>query len=513
MGRLLIVEDEENLLRALRRALRAAPYTLRTALDAEAALALLDDFQPEVVVSDFRLPGMNGVDLLSQVKARLPHTQRILMTGQADQGDIEAAINRSEIFRFLPKPWGESQLLRTLQSAFEQHALLTENAELQARTRAQNDALQALNAQLEEKVLARTESLRQAQRDWEVTFDVLELPLAVIDSGLRVLRSNRAFRELNARQDVSAPLADAGHCHQLSFGRDSACPGCPLPEALAGQEGAQGELVLDGRTHVVHAFPFDGGKTAVCVYRDVTEERARAVRDHETAKMAAVGQLAGGVAHELNNPLGGLLAFVQLMRRDAGRSADDAQSLALIEESALRCKRIVESLVQFAGRAAPTAHPPLALSRCVEDALALFEGALARVPGVRLEKALAADLPPVLGDPSQLTQVTVHLLQNALDALGPEGGVLTVQTARDPAGLAFSVADTGSGIAPEHLAHLFEPTFTTKPPGQGTGLGLSLTYRIVQDHGGHIDVRSAPGQGARFTVHLPLSSPPPQDLT
>lgn len=510
MGRLLIVEDEENLLRALRRGLRDASYELRTALNAEDGLALLDDFRPEVVVSDFRLPGMNGVDFLAQVKARLPHTQRILMTGQADQGDIEAAINRSEIFRFLPKPWGEGQLLRTLQSAFEQHALLTENAELQARTRAQNEALQALNAQLEEKVEARTQSLRQAQRDWEVTFDALELPLAVIDADLHVLRSNRAFRQM----DVSAaPGGTDPRCHRLLFGRDAACPGCPLPAALTDEEGAQAELVLGERTYAVHAFPFDDGKTAVCVYRDVTDERARAERDRETAKMAAVGQLAGGVAHELNNPLGGLLAFVQLMRRDPNRSEDDAQSLALIEESALRCKRIVESLVQFAGRAATTEHCRVDLSRCVEDALTLFEAALSRAPGVRLERSLTPELPPILGDPGQLSQVTLHLLQNALDAVRPAGGVLSVRTDRAPDGLSLTVEDTGGGIAPEHLSHLFEPTFTTKPPGEGTGLGLSLSYRIVQEHGGRIDVRSAPGEGARFTVHLPLTPPTPQDPT
>jgi len=499
--RLLIVDDEANILRALQRTLQREPYELRTAPDAESALQLLSDFQPEVVLSDYRLPGMTGVQLLAEVKARLPAAQRILMTGQADQSAIEAAINQSEIFRFVGKPWGERQLLLTLQSAFEQHALLEENTRLQGMMAAKNAQLEALNAQLEEKVELRTRALQQAQRDWEIAFDALDFPLAVVDGDYRLQRSNRAYAQLGGAAVGQAPGAT---CHRALFGRDALCERCVLQEGLRTREPARAEVVHAGRTYVLSVLPFDDGARAVCAYRDVTDERAQAKREREREKMAAVGQLAGGVAHEINNPLGGILAFVQLMRREPGRSPEDDQSLALVEESAVRCKRIVESLVQFAGRPDAEARRDLDLSQCVEDAALLFQIQLGHAPRVQLTQSLERGLPPLWGQPGQMAEVVLNLLQNARYALGPEGGAITLSTGREDGGLFLCVEDQGEGIAPEHLPHLFEPTFTTKPPGAGAGLGLSIAYRVVQDHGGQIEVQSVPGQGARFTVHLPL---------
>ena len=122
-GRLLVVDDEENILKSLRRVLRSEDWEIRTALDGERGLQILEQFTPEVVISDFRLPGMNGADFLAQVKQRIPLAQRIMLTGHADQRAIEEAINRSEIFRFIAKPWNDSALLLTVQSAFEQYAV------------------------------------------------------------------------------------------------------------------------------------------------------------------------------------------------------------------------------------------------------------------------------------------------------------------------------------------------------------------------------------------------------
>ncbi len=502
-GRLLLVDDEENILKSIRRVLRRGDWDIETATDAEAGLHLLERFAPEVVISDFRMPGMNGVEFLTRVKDQVPRAQRIMLTGQADQQAIEEAINRSEIFRFISKPWNDSHLVLTVKSAFEQYALQAENERLYRVTQAQNAELKVLNADLEARVVQRTHMLTQAKRDWELTFDSLDTPLAVVRVGDHaVRRANLAYARVAGKPVEQVP-SDVP-CHRYLFGRDTPCPGCPLPAAMESGQAASAEVQQRGRTYVVSAHPVPGDNRAVCTYRDVTEEQGLTRRLVETEKMAAVGQLAGGVAHEINNPLGGILAFSQLMKRDAGRSAADLESLALIEESALRCKRIVESLLKFSRHSRVEDRRPFDLTRCVEDATVLFKAQLKSNPKVKLELKLAAELPKVYGDPGQLAQVVLNLLQNGLYALPQASGKLTVETGRDEARCFFAVTDTGSGIEERHLPRIFEPSFTTKPPGEGTGLGLSIAYRIVQDHGGTFHVDTRVGEGSRFTVYLPV---------
>jgi two-component system, NtrC family, sensor kinase len=502
-GRLLLVDDEENILKSIRRVLRRGDWEIETALDAEAGLALVERFQPEVVISDFRMPGMNGVDFLSRVKELLPRTQRIMLTGQADQQSIEEAINRSEIFRFVAKPWSDSHLVLTVKSAFEQHALLEENERLYRVTQQQNEQLRDLNADLETRVALRTHLLAMAKQDWELSFDSIEQPMTIVrESDRTVRRANRAYAALAGRAVNAFPTEVA--CHQALFGRSEPCTGCPVPAVKQSGKSERSEVEHGGRLYSVSAYPMPHGDRTVCIYRDVTDEREMTRRLIESEKMAAVGQLAGGVAHEINNPLGGILAFSQLMKRDPGRPPDDMESLSLIEESALRCKRIVESLLKFSRRSRDEDRRAFDISRCCEDATVLFKAQLKANPRAKLELKLACGLPEVHGDPGQVGQVVLNLLQNGLYALPKQEGVLSVETGQELERCFIRVSDTGSGIDSKHLPRIFEPSFTTKPPGEGTGLGLSIAYRIVEDHGGAFHVETELGKGTRFTVFLPI---------
>lgn len=500
-GRLLLVDDEENILRSLRRVLRRGQWEIETALDAESALKLFDTFRPAVVISDFRMPGMNGVDFLARVKDLSPDTQRIMLTGQADQQAIEEAINRSEVFRFISKPWNDAQLVLTVKSAFEQHELAADNQRLYELTRQQNTELRQLNADLEVRVQQRTQMLSRAKREWELSFDTIDSPLTVVGLDDFVLRrANRAAAKVSQRE-VQA-LKGGVTCHQFLFGRDTPCPGCPVGPQLKTPESL--EIAHGGRTFVANLYPMDDEPIAVCHYRDVTDERALTRRLVESEKMIAIGNLAGGVAHEINNPLGGILAFSQLMKRDAGRTAQDLEALDLIEESAMRCKRIVESLLKFSRRSKVEDRRSFDLSKCVEDAAVLFRAQIKKYPRARLELDLASNLPRVYGDPSQLGQVVLNLLQNGLQALPKGEGNLSVRTGLRDSHCYFTVVDTGCGIPPENVSRVFEPHFTTKPPGEGTGLGLSIAYRIVEDHGGHFSVESRVNEGSAFTAMIPV---------
>jgi two-component system NtrC family sensor kinase len=319
-----------------------------------------------------------------------------------------------------------------------------------------------------------------------------------------VSRANVAYTRLAGREvtDLGArPL-----CHQFLFGRDTPCPNCPLAGEVP-ESGASTEVQFGVRSFSVTARRVPETDRAVVFYREVTEEKALTRAQIETEKMVSVGTLAGGVAHEINNPLGGILAFAQLMKRDEGRNASDLESLGLIEESALRCKQIVDSLLKFARKSRLDEKKPFDLSTCVDDAVALFKMQLKHKSKVKLTVDTTRGLPPIDGDTVQVSQVLLNLLQNSAQALPESGGEIAITTGLEGRALWFKVQDTGGGIDPRHLPLIFEPYFTTKPPGVGTGIGLAIAQRIVRDHGGRLQVESTPGNGCTFTAYFPSHTP------
>jgi len=240
----------------------------------------------------------------------------------------------------------------------------------------------------------------------------------------------------------------------------------------------------------------------VSVSRDVTERKRLEEAVRQSEKLGAVGQLAAGVAHELNNPLGVILGFAQ----SAARRLEDGDHMELpirsIEREALRCKSLVQDLLAFA-RKGKEAHETLDLSEAVRAALALVESQ-ARVRGAALEKDIEPGL-MAAGSRQDLQQVVVNLAGNALDAMA-DSGTLSVALRREGSEAVLSVKDTGKGIPEDVRRRIFEPFFTTKEVGKGTGLGLSLAHETVTKHGGTIICDSVPGRGAVFTVRLPLEA-------
>jgi PAS domain S-box-containing protein len=228
----------------------------------------------------------------------------------------------------------------------------------------------------------------------------------------------------------------------------------------------------------------------------------------ESEKLAAIGTLAAGLAHEINNPIGIMLSRIELMLSDAEEPALTAslrQDLEVLQRNATRVSRIAQGLLSFARRA-PGVKVPIDLNLVVEDTLVLFEGQATKA-GITVTRHLASEPPRVRGDANELQQVLLNLLKNAREAL-PDGGEIRVETgpAPDrPGWVRLVVADTGPGIPQDLLSKIFVPFFTTKD--EGTGLGLPVSYRIVQDHGGALDVTTPPEGGTTFTVLLPALGP------
>jgi len=225
-------------------------------------------------------------------------------------------------------------------------------------------------------------------------------------------------------------------------------------------------------------------------------------------RLAAVGRLAAGVAHEINNPLTGVLTFSHMLLRDATAGSQQREDVEAIIEATTRCRDIIRGLLNFSRQNEPQKRLSN-LNDVLHDALALTRNQ-ASLNRVSIVEELDAALPPLIVDPYQIQEVAVNVILNAIDAM-PDGGTLTVRSRSvsrsDGRWIEFQMADTGHGITPEILDRIFDPFFTTKPPGKGTGLGLAISYGIVTEHGGDISVSSEAGHGAALTVRLPAEPP------
>ena len=219
-------------------------------------------------------------------------------------------------------------------------------------------------------------------------------------------------------------------------------------------------------------------------------------------KMASIGLLAAGVAHEVNTPLTGISSFTQMLLEQAQPDDPSTQVLEKIERQTFRAAKIVNGLLNLA-RPAQVDSGPCDINAVVNDVLSLLEHQF-RTGSIQVRKELAALPPVVQGIEHKLQQVFLNLFLNARDAM-PKGGWLTIVTRADRDGAVVEIADTGSGIPAEQLSRIYDPFFTTKEIGKGTGLGLSITYGIVQEHGGTITCDSQVGQGTRFSIRLPLA--------
>ena len=237
----------------------------------------------------------------------------------------------------------------------------------------------------------------------------------------------------------------------------------------------------------------------------IEREEAEAIRRREQIwhadRLVTIGKLASGIAHELNEPLSSILGYAQLAKKELANPQQLADDLDKIVHVSLHAREVVRKLLIFA-RQMPARKATVYVNQVVTEAMTLIETRCA-VEGIHIALKLADNLPEIEADASQLSQVLVNLMVNAMQAM-PQGGTLTVETAREPNCLLLAVEDTGVGMSAETKRQIFHPFFTTKDAQQGTGLGLSVVHGIVTSHGGTIQVRTNPGTGARFEVRLPM---------
>jgi two-component system NtrC family sensor kinase len=352
------------------------------------------------------------------------------------------------------------------------------------------------------------EMVRQAKEEWETAFNALTEGIAVLDRGGRIARGNRALSRL---LDMPAPaLLGRAFWSEVvgpAEGEEwliGAAGRGERPAPLTLRSPALGRVLR--LTAAPLAEPSDHAAVVVLV-ADVTEQRALEAQLIQSEKLAAVGQLVSGVAHELNNPLTSIAGLSEFLQERPGLQ-QEREHLRVIHEQAERAGRIVQNLLTFARRG--TASDALVDLNDVVERTARVVAYELELRGIALVQHLAGSPLPVRGSRDELQQVVVNLVTNAIHAVRdlPEGTPreVTLTTAEQAGTGVVRVQDTGPGVDPALVHEIFSPFFTTKPPGEGTGLGLSLSYRIVESHGGRLAYIPRPAGGAEFWFGLPLAA-------
>ena len=375
------------------------------------------------------------------------------------------------------------------------------------KTLAAQAATAIMNGRLYRSLAEKADELRGLKDYNENILESLDSGIVVLDLEGRVVRWNRAMEGLygRARAEVLGQTLDS-----------------VFPEAFL--EALRGSLVLgdhdeishvyklhlpaaDGRSQMVNlsVAPFQAAPGERCgtilILDDVTARVRLEEQLQHTEKMASVGLLAAGVAHEVNTPLAGISSYTQLLRGQLDEQDPRQQVLEKIEKQSFRAAKIINGLLNFS-RSSGTEFDRVDVNKVLADVLALVEHQLDG-SRIRVRRELAERLPAVRGNENRIQQVFFNLILNARDAM-PSGGWLTLRTrADDDETVVVEVGDTGHGIRREHIRRIYDPFFTTKGIGKGTGLGLSVSYGIVQEHGGAIFVESDPGHGTTFQVALP----------
>jgi len=247
-----------------------------------------------------------------------------------------------------------------------------------------------------------------------------------------------------------------------------------------------------------------GQTGALVVLEDVTARIGLEEQLQQREKLSSIGLLAAGVAHEVNTPLTGVSSYTQMLLGMFSENDPKHALLLKVRTQAERATNIVNNLLNFSRTGSATEFGEIEIARVLDDTLQLLEPQLRRNQ-IEILRSYDRDSPRVYGNSGKLQQVFTNLLLNARDAI-PDGGRITISTSSSEDGsLTIEVADTGVGIAPENVAKIYDPFYTTKGVGRGTGLGLAVSYGIVQEHAGHISVESTPGQGTSFRITLPTA--------
>ena len=510
---ILVMDDEDAILELIQSALSRLGYRITCARDGAEGLKKFAAEKFDLVVTDIQMPGMDGITALGEMKKIDPGIEVIVATGH---GTMSTAIQslRKGAFDYLHKPFQIKDLLTVVAKALEKRKF--------------NEITKAIFSTIKPEELLRVTldsvtSILKAEESLLVLPDKDGRLRAAVSEGLedetrlnsRLALCARMMQRLDGGAKsvllVDDPGTDKTFADLDGIGDIKFALFLPLME-----DNRPSGLINLNRTQEGEYFTEDDQQRAKLfgslvnlalrnsnLYRQLQETQSQLI---QAEKMSALGQLAGGLAHEINNPLSGILGLTQLVLENTEAGSQNYTDLKDIEKAVFRCKKIIISLLSFA-RQEKTQIEPMSINEVIEETLTLCARQM-ELKSVRIARKFAQGLPLVNGDAQQLMQVFLNLFTNARDAM-PDGGELTLETSllKDAAGreiIMTAISDTGSGMKPEILDKVFDPFFTTKPVGKGTGLGLSVCLGIINRHNGSVKAYNRAGGGSTFTIALPV---------
>ena len=538
----LYVDDEPDNLRIFELTFRRQ-FTILTASSPEEALRILHENPVAVILSDYRMPGMNGVEFLTRARDIDDRCVRMLVTAYGDVKILGDAINDGRIYSYIPKPWEPDDMQLAVRRAIENYAIARERSALLEELTLLNRLSSALHRELD---LGRLLKLVLDAAHHELGFDGAAIALldahgeqvnwmglapddevacavgdivishetapAFLDDLARGLVRSLQIDEM---EDLEPPLrkwvtevsADEILVVPL-IGTNDVIGMLAVDQRSGGKRfGADDRTLIEGlATQVVIAIE---NARLVETLRSTREQVKRADR------LGTLGTLAAGLAHEINNPLVSIHTFLSLAPDK--RDQEDPEFWGKYHELAgaelERIRGLVATMSRLArGGRGEVVPEQVDLGELSREVVTLLQRE-AREAGVDLQVHESEDALPVYAVRDHMHQVVLNLLCNALHATG-EGGRVEVSVGADrdhPRDIAcITVSDTGAGIEPENVDRIFDPFFTTKEPDEGTGLGLMITHQIVADHGGAIEVSSTPGEGSTFRMKLPVKGVTPR---
>ena len=531
--KVLVVDDNHDDLMLLSLVVKRQGHDVLEAVNGKQGFELAAAHRPDLIISDALMPVLDGFQFLKKLKedAVLKTVPFIFYsaTYKADKDLALAASLGADAYIFKPKP--PAELWAEVEAALAQNGNLktvvtggvTDAEYFREYSTIVATKLEQKVAELEQAMAERDateKALIQAKEEWERSFEAIGDIALILSPELRIIRANRqAYASL-----AQAPGEElvGKFCHEAFLEGECPCPVCPvlLSRKTAASFSCEIEHKALGRIFQVSVSPIldSDGKVVSYIHfaKDITAQKELEKRLIQTQKLEAIGTLAGGIAHDFNNILTPILGYAEMSLEDMSPDSRIYDNLKQVIMAGGRAKELVQQILAFS-RQKESQRQPLEPHFIIKEAIKLLRASLPAT--IEIRQDIPSDCGVVLADATQIHQVVMNLCTNAYHAMREKGGVLAVslrsiQLERDDpkvnglaltpgAYLLMEVSDTGTGIDELTMARIFDPYFTTKKPGEGTGLGLSVVHGIVKEYGGHISVYSELGIGSTFRVYLP----------